>query len=128
MVPTKSKKRKSKKKRPTTLIFVHSNLDEAGLDPYEFRILAYVSCRGRGGCFARQSVIADNCRMSLRKVQGVLKSLCDKGYLVKEAKGVSVKQKRRTDEYRLAPNLLEKLEAKKNVPAQTNTSVELSVD
>ena len=64
--------------------------------------------------------------MSVRQVQIVLKSLCEKGYLVKEAEGASVKRKRRTHEYRLAPDLLEKLEAKKNVPAQTNTSVELS--
>lgn len=117
---------KSKKRQPRNVIFVHSSLDKAGLDPYEFRILAYISCRGRGGCFARQSVIADTCQMSVRKVQGVLKSLCEKGYLVKEAEGAPIKRKRRTDEYRLAPNLLEVLEAEKNVPGQTNTSVELS--
>lgn len=118
---------KSKNIQPKTVIFVHAKLDKAGLDPYEFRILAYISCRGRGGCFARQSVIADSCQMSVRKVQDVLKSLCEKGYVVKEAKEAKgVRVKRRTDTYRLAPDLLEKLEAKKNVPPQTNTSVELS--
>lgn len=110
--------------QPKTIIFVNQNLDNAGLDPYEFRVLSYISCRGRRGCFARQSLIADTCQMSVRKVQNVLKSLCEKGFVVKdekdsvmnEAKEAQVVRKnRRTETYRIAPGLLEKLKAEKNV-------------
>jgi DNA-binding MarR family transcriptional regulator len=87
-----------------TMLFVHSALDEYGLDVYEFRVLAHVarrdgkSTKGAGrGCFAKQKNIADACGMSHRKAQGVLGILYAAGLLEKET------QKGSTNIYRVAP-------------------------
>jgi|GEM_PF-2225671 len=92
-------------KRPTddakSVIFLHSGLDDYGLDVYEFRVMAHVARReskkqGKG-CFARQKTIAETCNMSHRKAQGVLRILCEAGLLEKEH------QKGSTNVYRVAP-------------------------
>jgi DNA-binding MarR family transcriptional regulator len=87
-----------------TMLFVHSALDEYGLDVYEFRVLAHVarrdgkSTKGAGrGCFAKQRNIADACGISHRKAQGVLGILYAAGLLEKET------QKGSTNIYRVAP-------------------------
>ena len=83
------------------LPLVRSDLDEYGLDPYEFRIYAHVVRRTggklNGKCFATQKKTADICKMSVRKVQYALKTLCEAGLLQKE------ERKGRTDIYRLTP-------------------------
>jgi len=80
---------------------VHSDLDEYGLDPYEFRLYAHVVRRtgGKltGECFARLKKTAEICHMSVRKAQYALKTLCDAGLILKE------QRKGRTDVYRLTP-------------------------
>jgi DNA-binding MarR family transcriptional regulator len=84
-------------KRP---LFVHSALDEYGLNLYEFRILAHVARREskNRGCDAAQGKMAKVCGMSQRMVLEVLAVLCDAGILRKEkADG------RRTNSYRLNP-------------------------
>jgi hypothetical protein len=91
-------------KHPTKFsraIFVHLSLDEAGLDPYEFRLIAHIARRKR--CFASLAKTAKICRMSVRKAQYALKSLYDKGFIVKKTRPGH------TDIYELAPNLLDKL-------------------
>ncbi|MEG3894056.1 MULTISPECIES: hypothetical protein [unclassified Microcoleus] len=80
---------------------VHSDLDEYGLDPYEFRLYAHVVRRtgGKltGECFAKLKKTAEICHMSVRKAQYALKTLCDAGLILKE------QRKGRTDVYRLTP-------------------------
>ncbi|WP_293342354.1 helix-turn-helix domain-containing protein [Microcoleus sp. CAWBG58] len=80
---------------------VHSDLDEYGLDPYEFRLYAHVVRRTggklNGQCFAKLKKTAEICYMSVRKAQYALKTLCDAGLILKE------QRRGRTDVYRLAP-------------------------
>lgn len=80
---------------------VHSDLDEYGLDPYEFRLYAHVVRRtgGKltGECFAKLKKTAEICHMSVRKAQYALKTLCDAGLILKE------QRRGRTDVYRLTP-------------------------
>lgn len=82
-------------------IFISSALDEYGLDPYEFRILAHVARRAKSSkkgspevCFASQSSMANICGINKRKVGQVLKTLCDAGIL-------SVVRTGRTNRYTL---------------------------
>lgn len=83
------------------LPLVHSDLDEYGLDPYEFRIYAHIVRRTSGKldgeCFAKLQKIAETCQMSVRKAQYALKTLCDAGLIIK------LPRKGRTDVYKLAP-------------------------
>lgn len=84
-------------KRP---LFVHSAVDEYGLNLYEFRILAHVARREskNRGCDAAQGKMAKVCGMSQRTVLEVLAVLCEAQILRKEkADG------RRTNSYRLNP-------------------------
>ncbi len=80
---------------------VHSDLDEYGLDPYEFRLYAHVVRRTggklHGECFAKLKKTAEICHMSVRKAQYALKTLCDAGLILKE------QRRGRTDVYRLTP-------------------------
>lgn len=80
---------------------VHSDLDEYGLDPYEFRLYAHVVRRTggklNGQCFAKLKKTAEICHMSVRKAQYALKTLCDAGLILKE------QRRGRTDVYRLTP-------------------------
>ena len=101
--------RQLEKKQPKNAIFVHSDLDEAGLDVYEFRLLAHIARRGE--CFASLTKTADICKMSVRKAQSTLKSLEKRGFIQKE------KRKGSTDIYKLAPNLLSKLQQNPATPA-----------
>ena len=93
---------KSGKKQPKNAIFVHSALDQAGLDVYEFRLLAHIA--RRRSCFASLATTADICKMSVRKAQSTLKSLEKKGFIEKK------QRIGRTDVYKLAPDLLDKLQ------------------
>ena len=81
-------------------IFLRSELDDYGLDLYEFRVLAHVARREspKRGCDESQENMARICGMSQRKVLEVLKVLCATGILRKEKS-----QKRRTNTYRLNP-------------------------
>lgn len=85
----------------SVLPLVHSDLDDYGLDPYEFRIYAHVVRRTggkyHGECFAKLKKTAEVCKMSVRKAQYSLKTLCEAGLLLKE------ERKGRTDIYKLAP-------------------------
>lgn len=82
------------------LPLVHSDLDEYGLDPYEFRIYAHIVRRTggklNGVCFAKLEKTAEICKMSVRKAQYALKTLCDAGLILKE------QRRGRTDVYKLA--------------------------
>lgn len=81
-------------------IFVRSELDDYGLDLYEFRVLAHVARREsrERGCDESQKNMARICGMSQRKVLEVLKVLCNAGILRKEKSPT-----RRTNVYRLNP-------------------------
>lgn len=90
----KSKQEKKWKPMPDdkNVIFVRSDLDEYGLDVYEFRVLGHIARREgrkkdggtREGCFARQKTIAEACGMSHRKAQDVLRILYEIGMIEKE--------------------------------------------
>jgi len=74
-------------KKTKKAIFVHGYLDLYGLDPYEFRVLAHISCN----IFLLGSVekMAAICMMSPRKVQTTLKRLLELNLISKEErKGV----------------------------------------
>ena len=80
---------------------VHSDLDEYGLDPYEFRIYAHVVRRtgGKltGECFAKLKKTSEICHMSVRKAQYSFSVLCKAGLLTKESRPG------RSDIYKLTP-------------------------
>ena len=86
-------------KNDSPLPLVHSDLDEYGLDPYEFRLYAHVVRRTggklHGECFAKLKKTAEICHMSVRKAQYALKTLCDAGLILKE------QRRGRSDVYRL---------------------------
>jgi DNA-binding MarR family transcriptional regulator len=72
-------------------IFLRSELDDYGLDVYEFRVLAHIARRqGKGkddtpkGCFARQKTIAETCNMSPRRAQDALRVLCGAGLIERQ--------------------------------------------
>ncbi|MEO1395541.1 MAG: helix-turn-helix domain-containing protein [Cyanobacteria bacterium J06634_5] len=76
-------------------IFVYREIDELGLDPYEFRVYSHVA--RRGNCFATLDKVAATCCMSVRRVQYALKVLEASGLIEKEAR------KGRTNKFSLAP-------------------------
>jgi hypothetical protein len=84
---------------PDRFIFIHSYLDEAGLDPYEFRVLSHVGRRVgatyKEEFFASMKKSAAICQMSVRKMQSCLKILCEAGFLDK------IQRDGRTDIYKL---------------------------
>lgn len=71
-------------------IFISQAIDEYGLDPYEFRILAHVARRaGKDICYASQETIANACGINKRKVMKALQTLCDVGIIKKTRTGRS---------------------------------------
>ena len=85
-------------------IFLRSELDDYGLDVYEFRVLAHIARRqGKGknnttgSCFAKQKTIAETCQMSHRKAQDVLRVLCGAGLVERQERDGT------TNLYRIAP-------------------------
>ncbi|MDY6807160.1 MAG: helix-turn-helix domain-containing protein [Cyanobacteriota bacterium] len=83
------------KNTPNRMIFVHSDLDLYGLNPYEFRLYGHIARRGK--CFSSLPTMAKICKMSVRKAQYGLKNLEKLGLIHKEIR------KGRTDIYELAP-------------------------
>lgn len=74
-VPSKPIKERQK-------ITVFKEIDELGLDPYEFRVYGHIARRGK--CFASLEKIATTCCMSVRMVQYALKVLEEAGLIQKE--------------------------------------------
>ncbi len=99
---------KTGKKHPKKAIFVHSALDQVGLDVYEFRLLGHIA--RRGSCFASLATTADICKMSVRKAQSTLKSLEKRRFIEKK------QRIGRTDVYKLAPDLLYRLQPNPDIP------------
>ena len=93
---------------PKNLIFIHSALDQAELDVYEFRLLCHIARRGT--CFASLSTTANICKMSVRKAQSTIKSLLKKELIVEK------RRDGRTNVYRLAPNLWDKVKPTSHRP------------
>ncbi len=95
-MPPKDKKEKKWTPLPDdkSAIFVRSDVDEYGLDVYEFRVLGHIARREgkkkedgtRKGCYAKQKTIAETCNMSHRKAQDVLRVLCEIGMIEKETR------------------------------------------
>lgn len=105
------------KEIPERFIFIHSYLDEAELDVYEFRVLAHVARRVGAtydkDFFASLKKSAKMCGMSVRKMQYCLKVLCEAGFLDK------TQREGRTDVYKLkqpkhwvSPEMLETIRQK----------------
>jgi predicted transcriptional regulator len=132
--PHRVQKWKPPKDDSKSVLFVRSELDEYGLDVYEFRVLAHVARReGKTkqgtsrGCFAKQKTIAEICDMSHRKAQSALSVLCDAGLLEKQS------QRGSTNIYRVAPpskwkdpKELPKIREKYSSSKKTTTSENLS--
>lgn len=86
---------------PKNLIFIHSAVDQAELDVYEFRLLCHIARRGT--CFASLTTTANICKMSVRKAQSTIKSLLEKELIVEK------RRDGRTNVYWLAPDLWDKV-------------------
>lgn len=86
-------------------LFVHSTLDEAGLNVYEFRTLSHIARRGE--CYAAVPKIAQMCNISHRKVQTSLKSLVEKGLIAQKVRNG------KTTVYRLHSKIWQALEIQK---------------
>lgn len=82
--------------------FVHSDIDDYGLDPYEFRVYGHITRRTggelTGRCFASLAKIAEVCKMSPRKAQQVLKILLKANMIRQETTSTG-----RTNRYYLTP-------------------------
>lgn len=61
------------------VVFVRSELDDAGLDPFEFRVYAHIA--RRVNCFAKMDNIGAICGMSGRQARRSLMSLAEKGMI-----------------------------------------------
>lgn len=74
-------------------IFIHSELDDYGLTPVEFRVYARIARRAGHGT-AEESVpnMATACQVSVRTVQRSLQSLVDKGLLSKTERNFATTQ------------------------------------
>ena len=94
--PSETKSTENKYRSPINL---HSQLDDYGLDPYEFRVYSHVARRaGRHRvCYSKVSDMATVCKMSPRKVRYSLRFLCEAGLISEE------KRQGRTTQYRLKP-------------------------
>jgi predicted transcriptional regulator len=72
-------------RKDVQMIFVHGYLDLYYLDPYEFRLLAYVACRSI--CSSPLQEIAFICKMGMRKAQDTFQKLKDLELVSKERRG-----------------------------------------
>jgi Helix-turn-helix domain len=83
-------------------MYIGSAIDDAGLDPYEFRIYCHLKRRAQDGVvWERQDRMADICRMSRKTVNEVLSRLEEKGW---------VEQRQRTLKGQQSSNLVYLLE------------------
>lgn len=86
---------------PMPLPMVRDTLDEYGLDTYEFRLYAHIVRRTseslKGDCSATLKDMSDVTKMSVRRLQYALKTLCDAGLILKETRRGDA------DSYYLAP-------------------------
>ncbi|ACK67131.1 conserved hypothetical protein [Rippkaea orientalis PCC 8801] len=103
---------------PQRMIFVHSDLDLYGLDPYEFRLYAHIARRGK--CYSSLKTLAKICNMSVRRAQYGLKALESFGLIQKEIR------RGKTDIYQLTPRnqwktpeKIEELEAERKKVKET---------
>jgi DNA-binding MarR family transcriptional regulator len=70
------------------LIFIHSELDDFGLSPWQFRVYARIARRASAGkteCYESIKNIADGCQMSESKVKSSLDFLLECGLVIKES-------------------------------------------
>ncbi|MBE9038180.1 helix-turn-helix domain-containing protein [aff. Roholtiella sp. LEGE 12411] len=68
-------------------IFIHSELDDYGLNPYEFRVYAHIARRaGHLGAFESIKNMAQFCRMSEGKVKQALRQLIHYGLVSRESR------------------------------------------
>lgn len=112
-------------------IFIRSDLDDYGLDVYEFRVLGHIARReGKKkdgtskGCFARQKTIAQYCGMSHRKAQDVLRILCEIKMIEKESRlGTSNIYKINPPSKWQSPSTLSEVR-KRKVKAESQTPVQ----
>lgn len=74
--------KKPKPIRERRRITVFQEVDELGLDPYEFRVYGHIA--RRGSCFSTLDRVAAACCMSVRKVQYALKVLYAANLIHKE--------------------------------------------
>ncbi|MBW4623311.1 MAG: helix-turn-helix domain-containing protein [Cyanosarcina radialis HA8281-LM2] len=81
-VKPSNKEASSKSIKERQKITVFKEVDELGLDPYEFRVYGHIA--RRGDCFASLEKIAAICCMSVRRVQYSLKVLEEAGLIHKE--------------------------------------------
>lgn len=81
-----------------SFIFVHSMLDDAGLSANEFRVYAHIARRaGNGTAFPAVASIADVCRIHKDTVWAVLRSLEERGMVVRIARTGAANIYRLTD-------------------------------
>jgi DNA-binding transcriptional MocR family regulator len=66
--------------------FIHSSLDDAGLSPSEFRVLAHVHRRASTseGCFASVEAVAQTCRISVKTARAAFHRLARHGFVTEK--------------------------------------------
>jgi hypothetical protein len=68
-------------------VFIHSELDDYGLDPYQFRIYARIARRaGRQGAYESIKNMAQGCCMSEGKAKSSLRFLIEQGLVSRESR------------------------------------------
>lgn len=75
----------SQSTRGFNIIFIHSTLDDAGLDPKEFRIFAHLSRRASSGvAWPSVKTMGEVCCISQSRVRLALKTLTERGFVTCE--------------------------------------------
>lgn len=68
--------------RGFNVIFLHSSVDDAGLDVYAFRLLAHLSRRASGGqSWSSLANMAKTCRMNIKTAQAAMSTLEVMGFI-----------------------------------------------
>jgi hypothetical protein len=68
-------------------VFIHSELDDYGLDPYQFRVYARIARRaGRLGAYESIKNMAEGCCMSEGKAKSSLRFLIEQGLVSRESR------------------------------------------
>jgi hypothetical protein len=63
-------------------MFIHSSIDEAGLSPVAFRVLAHICRRaGEGNCWAAAKTISETCRINIKSARKAVAELERMGWI-----------------------------------------------
>lgn len=115
----------SEPSRASADLFIGSLVDDAGLDPYEFRVLCRVSRRGQ--CTESMDNMAESLHIGINRLRAAISSLKDKGWIdrINTGKGLvlTVRVNRSADS-ESTDQLIQKGESQRISRARVNRSVD----